>query len=273
MGPGDDAGSLVPDGGTAAVLDRDGDGVLDGVDNCPDVKNPDQADEDGDKVGDACDGCPQIADAAQTDSDADHIGDVCDPNPGAIDTRWKFEGFHTGMLPEWGKSLGWLPVGDGLQVTAGGGPNDPGEFLTVPIAQPARVFDKFSIATTIVVNQMLGSDDHEIGVDLYDSNLKRTMFCELQQLGSNPRTATIEEWDDNGTSPRTHRTAALAWKNAVLYRVTLARQARNYTCTVTGPEGTMSVTQISDLAPDFEPEVGAFGAVAQVGSVLVIGTP
>jgi len=34
--------------------DRDGDGVPDGVDNCPDVPNPDQADSDGDGVGDAC---------------------------------------------------------------------------------------------------------------------------------------------------------------------------------------------------------------------------
>ncbi len=34
--------------------DRDGDGVPDGVDNCPDIPNPDQADSDGDGVGDAC---------------------------------------------------------------------------------------------------------------------------------------------------------------------------------------------------------------------------
>jgi hypothetical protein len=37
--------------------DRDGDGVPDDEDNCPDVPNPDQADEDGDGLGDACDAC------------------------------------------------------------------------------------------------------------------------------------------------------------------------------------------------------------------------
>jgi cysteine-rich repeat protein len=34
--------------------DRDGDGVIDGLDNCPDDANPDQADRDDDGVGDVC---------------------------------------------------------------------------------------------------------------------------------------------------------------------------------------------------------------------------
>ncbi len=36
-------------------FDRDGDGVLDPLDNCPDDPNPNQADFEGDGVGDACD--------------------------------------------------------------------------------------------------------------------------------------------------------------------------------------------------------------------------
>ena len=38
-----------------AVVDGDGDGVTDGVDNCPSVANPAQDDGDGDGIGDACD--------------------------------------------------------------------------------------------------------------------------------------------------------------------------------------------------------------------------
>ncbi|MFA6383463.1 MAG: DUF4215 domain-containing protein [Parcubacteria group bacterium] len=82
-------------------VDTDQDGVVDGVDNCINTPNPDQADADGDGVGnvcdncgstsnpdqtnsdtdvygDACDNCPTVTNQTQTDSDADGIGDACD---------------------------------------------------------------------------------------------------------------------------------------------------------------------------------------------------
>jgi hypothetical protein len=73
--------------------DTDGDGVLNGVDNCPLVANPNQADMDGDGVGDACDpdtdgdgvlngvdNCPLVANPNQADMDGDGVGDACDPD-------------------------------------------------------------------------------------------------------------------------------------------------------------------------------------------------
>ncbi len=59
--------------------DRDHDGVLDNVDNCPAIPNPDQQDGDTDGLGDACDNCPAAANPTQSDVDRDGIGDACDP--------------------------------------------------------------------------------------------------------------------------------------------------------------------------------------------------
>ncbi len=63
-------------------IDLDDDGVADGIDNCLDDYNPDQADNDGDGIGDACDGCPTdnsktlpgICGCGNTDTDSDGDG-------------------------------------------------------------------------------------------------------------------------------------------------------------------------------------------------------
>jgi streptogramin lyase len=59
-------------------FDNDGDGVLNGADNCPGNNNPSQADGDGDGVGDACDRCVSISNPDQADGDGDGFGNVCD---------------------------------------------------------------------------------------------------------------------------------------------------------------------------------------------------
>ena len=102
---------------TVTVIDSDGDGVPDNIDNCPNKPNGpllstclpgsdkagetchsdpdcvngcstngtcgvDQADSDGDGVGDVCDNCPTVCNTQQLDADGDGIGDVCDTTPG-----------------------------------------------------------------------------------------------------------------------------------------------------------------------------------------------
>ena len=69
--------------------DADGDGVLNGVDNCPNTANADQADIDNNGIGDVCqdtdedgvldvdDNCPNTANPNQTDIDNNGIGDAC----------------------------------------------------------------------------------------------------------------------------------------------------------------------------------------------------
>lgn len=68
----------TPGAGLRAGIERDRDGVLDGVDNCVDVTNVSQVDGDVDAVGDACDNCSAKPNASQSDVDADGVGDVCD---------------------------------------------------------------------------------------------------------------------------------------------------------------------------------------------------
>jgi hypothetical protein len=61
--------------------DTDDDGVPNGLDNCPNVANPDQADADGDGIGDACDNCVSAPNPLQEDVDLDGVGDACDNCP------------------------------------------------------------------------------------------------------------------------------------------------------------------------------------------------
>ena len=114
------SGDLPGDGGPDALhdapvdllddLDDDNDGILDVVDNCPLVANPDQHDEDKDLIGDACDACPQLA-HQETDSDGDGVGDACDPHPGTPgDVLVHFDGFGTPVAVN-GLPAGWTQVG------------------------------------------------------------------------------------------------------------------------------------------------------------------
>ncbi len=127
--PGDSMSDAMIDGNAACgTHDKDGDGINDGCDNCPNIANPTQA---------------HIL-------DADAVGDACDPDNSRFDTQILFEGFYTAPM-SWVLPNGWsvnngtlvgvssgttiayrdvaLPAdvtvvtGGSLTVTSGGAPN------------------------------------------------------------------------------------------------------------------------------------------------------
>ncbi len=66
--------------------DRDGDGILDVDDNCPDKYDRSGLDSDGDGLGDVCDNCDFDINPLQEDLDSDGTGDVCDNCQFGIDS-------------------------------------------------------------------------------------------------------------------------------------------------------------------------------------------
>ncbi|WP_241148048.1 choice-of-anchor B family protein [Lacinutrix jangbogonensis] len=96
------------------IVDTDGDGILDTVDNCLQIANPDQADLNGNGIGDACepnadsdnDGIPDTEDNCintpnpdQADTDNDGIGDACETGTNPITPLSPCENGMAGIYP------------------------------------------------------------------------------------------------------------------------------------------------------------------------------
>jgi uncharacterized protein (DUF2141 family) len=148
--------------------DTDGDGVLDGADNCPLTYNPDQADQDGDDIGDACDAdidgdgvsneidnCPSIPNANQSENPCDEAnaettsgGPTTNPRPGESSIWIDWELSNTsghdikiirpdcldGVAFSVKRKLAPEEVGDELAQTHNVGPSiGPDKIITVPI--------------------------------------------------------------------------------------------------------------------------------------------
>src|SRR3989344_2969270 len=91
----DDGNTANGDGcsNSCQLEDTDGDRIVNNLDNCPLIANPDQRNTDrpsasfGDSLGDACDNCVNRANADQADRDTDGIGDVCDTGSGCLENN------------------------------------------------------------------------------------------------------------------------------------------------------------------------------------------
>jgi len=123
--------------------DRDGDGIADGLDNCPATANADQLDTDGDGLGDACDGeisndrdgdgvidaldnCPNAPNPNQLDTDGDGVGDACQVIAAPPDTLQFSAAHYDGTEGERSIPVTVVRAGAGttvvsVQLTVGGG--------------------------------------------------------------------------------------------------------------------------------------------------------
>jgi hypothetical protein len=197
-------------GDMAGPTDRDGDGILDGTDNCPDVPNPDQVDVDQNQIGDICEGCTMLplrmgddddsdtlADTAdncfgvtqaQQDADNDGIGNACDVRTGK-DTRfciWTFR--PPGLVDDpqfWSTAwtlptLNWSIIDNQLR-------HEPSAALEV--ASPASVWFEGPAGISFDTKLTLGSYQVPVtwGVELLlDSvNGQMTFTCQLVQTANN----------------------------------------------------------------------------------------
>jgi hypothetical protein len=101
--PGGGDGADEPDAGAGICAeDRDGDGVCDDEDNCPDDPNPNQFDTDGDRIGDECDDNPFGG-----DSDTGGVSTAADDGGGRSTTEEE-----SGCSTVGGRSAGpgWLTI-------------------------------------------------------------------------------------------------------------------------------------------------------------------
>ncbi len=66
-----------------------------------------------------------------------------------------------------------------------------------------------------------------------------------------------------------------AWTTNTEYRITLMRHGSTYACSAVGPDGTQTVSGTSAVVPQDgnSVDIWAYGAIAQYGSVQIIGTP
>ena len=262
---------FVPDAAMAidaesvdAPGDRDHDGILDSVDNCPDVANPMQADEDGDRLGDACDPCPPFLD--NSDSDGDGLGDACDPNPSiAGDRLVAFEGFQQPLSAAW-TAMGMFATSHGDAVLSA--PDAATAQLTTTSPHDARVEIRaaFAIESITATGLNLGG----IGViDRLQPNTDRSVSCQLAGLTTGTQEA-LRIFDSSASADVASAGYGFTPGDEKVLR--LDRDGTTYACSVASPAA--HVTGTVAFAPA-SPRIGlrVHGAVARWHWVMLVTSP
>jgi len=236
---------LIDAGVDAVLLDMDGDGKPDVMDNCPDKANPDQENEDGDQFGNACDPCPAFADDTPDDDDKDGVANACDPNPmQSGDVIELFEGFHHG-LPAWTKTGSWTAITDGIRIDA---PAEVADYIVVP----ASVTDHVQVFASVEIETVATAVVHYFEVALpNDVANNRGIGCEIVQTAVDPTNARyLSLWDGLNSTPNDPprppgrelgNAPTFTWDVKQTYVVSLRRVGTLYTCRVLFNNGTVTL--------------------------------
>jgi len=251
------------------IADRDGDGVPDASDNCPNIANPDQGNEDGDKFGDACDPCPIEANNTPSDPDGDGVADGCDPHPSTPgDKILLFEGFHHGIPGSWQVVGSAAAMADEVALTTVAGNH-------TAIVPPIAAMANGTVTASLIVDATVGNADAAAAVMLpYDPMQDQGIFCELYAPNAGSTSGHyVSLWDSPQQVERAKR--SFAWAAATPYRVAITRTGNNYACLVT-PNGSQPQTasgSTSSTPAQLKPSIATYGANARAAWLLVVSSP
>lgn len=253
-----DAG-VLPDAG-----DLDGDGVVDSVDNCVAVANPDQADEDLDRVGDVCDPCPPVPDNG--DADGDGVGDACDPNPGTSgDELVAFVGFADPLPASWTTS-GTFMASDGDGALRAG--DNATALLTMPSPAAARVEIRAGLVIDMITATGLNLGSINV-IERMQPNTDKSIACQLSGLSDGTQEelrifdASASQVIDNAPHAFSSGTETELW---------LQRDGTSYTCGATGP--VLELAGNATFSP-VSPRIGVrvHGAAARFHWIMIVTSP
>lgn len=244
----------------AAAIDTDGDGVYDGDDNCPTVKNADQYNEDNDHYGDACDPCPVVMDTVPPqDPDHDGVSAECDLRPQTPgDSIVFFEGF-AGGVPNWPHQGSLTSVGDEVRFAM-----PMGGYLTVPgpVVTNGAMFASITVETVAA--------EAEIGLRVpYLPMNNQGIGCELYHFDQAPNQIFLYDYIANAEMSSND----YPWPINTALPVGIVRSGANYLCRVVDPSvvvhDTASTTQ-STLQNGTNAIVG-YGITVRLDWVIVLG--
>jgi hypothetical protein len=244
--------------------DRDGDGVIDRDDNCPDHANPTQGDEDSDATGDVCDPCPPFDD--NSDADGDGVGDACDPHPEvAGDELIAFEGFAGELGQAW-TVTGTFSIAGGDGVANAVANHSTLVTIASPAAQRVEIRAAAQLVSITATGLTLGANGL---VDRLADGTDDGIVCQLSALvdGDQQQLRIFDTFESKVIDTAPHAFAA-----GTASELRLRRNGTSYACRATNPS--LELAGSAAFAPA-APRIGlrARNAVVRYQWVMVVSSP